>query len=115
MGQLTIENHEKPFVYSAITCGSTIGNADKMLAKQLKEKDLHLSTVFSIIMPSNYVMMFDVKDEEVLNSTLQDADKQIDNMVKLLKDHTKGDFSNHGYLAPLTPIAYKLYGIYRKG
>ncbi len=64
ISQLTIENSKKPFIYTVITCGSSIGHADKMLANLLKGKDLQLSSVFSIEMPSNYVMIYDTKDKE---------------------------------------------------
>jgi NAD-dependent dihydropyrimidine dehydrogenase PreA subunit len=114
ISQLTIENNDKPFVYTVITCGSSIGNAGKMLAKQLKQRDIQLNSIFSIEMPSNYVMMFDVNDKQKQDSSLKSAENEIDDIVELLKDNKKGDFSNHGHLAPLTPIAYMLYGIYRK-
>lgn len=114
ISQLTIENSEKPFIYTVITCGSSIGHSDKMLANLLQQKDLKLNSVFSIEMPSNYVMLYDTPDKEMQNSTLKSADKQIEKIIKLLDVNKLGDFSNHGYIAILTPLTYKIYGFYRK-
>lgn len=112
--QLIIESDEKPFIYTVITCGGSLGNADKMLAKRLKQRNLQLNSAFSIQMPSNYVMMYDVPAREEQNLTLQSAEKQIDKIVGLLKVNEKGDFVSHrGYLAPMTPLLYRIYGIYR--
>ncbi len=114
ISQLTIESDATPFIYTVITCGGSIGNADKMLAKQLKQRNLQLNSAFSIKMPSNYVMMHDVPDKEKQNLTLGSAEKQIENIAGLLEVNKKGDFVFDRGLAILTPIAYKLYGIRRK-
>ena len=114
ISHLTIENPGKPFIYTVITCGSAIGNAGKMLSKLLKERGLQLDSVFSVKMPDNYVMMFTLADEKKQNLTLQSAEKEIKKIAEHLKANEKNDFSNRGHFAPLTPLAYKLYGIYRK-
>jgi NAD-dependent dihydropyrimidine dehydrogenase PreA subunit len=113
ISQLTLENYEKPFVYTVITCGSSIGHADKMLANLLKQRNLQLNSTYSIEMPDNYVMMFDVPDKEKQALTLRNAEKQIKTVIDDLKANKKGDFAKHGFIAPLTPIIYKIYGIYR--
>jgi len=113
--KLKIESSANPFVYTVITCGGSPGNADKMLAKRLKQRNLQLNSAFSIEMPSNYVVMYDVPNKEEQDLTLQEAEKQIEKIAELLKVNKKGNFvSNRGYIAPLTPLLYKIYGIYRK-
>ena len=114
IAKLTIESDAKPFVYTVITYGGSIGNADKMLGKKLKGRNIQLNSAFSIKMPSNYIMMYDVSDKEKQNLTLRSAEKQIEKIVGLLEINKKGDFSNHGYLAILTPLLYRIYGIRRK-
>ena len=115
MDRLTIESDGSPFVYTVITCGGSIGHADKMIADRLKQKNLQLNSAFSIKMPSNYVIMYDVPDKEKQNLTLQDAEKQIEKIVESLEVNKKGNFvSNRGYFALLSSLAYRLYGTYRK-
>ena len=115
MDRLAIESDADPFIYTVITCGGSIGKADKMIEDKLKQKNLHLNSSFSIKMPSNYVIMYDVPDKEKQDLTLRDAEKQIEKIVGFLEVNKKGNFvSNRGYFALLSPIAYKLYGTYRK-
>lgn len=111
---LTIESDSKPFIYSIITCGASIGNADKMLEKKLKQKDIQLDSSFSVTMPSNYVIMYDVPHIEKQKSTLQNADSEIEEIIRLLEDNKKGNFSNHGLISIISPIVYPIYGFYRK-
>ena len=114
ISHLTIETPEKPFIYPVITCGSAIGNAGKMLSDLLKGRSLHLNSTFSVKMPDNYVMMFTLADEKKQSLKLQSAEKEIREIFEHLKTNEKGDFSSQGHFAPLTPLAYKLYGVYRK-
>jgi len=113
IGQLIIENDAKPFIYTVITCAGGIGNADKILVKQLKQRNIQLNSAFSVKMPRNYVMMYDVGNEKQ-NLTLQDAEKQIEKIAGLLKADKKGNFVSDRRLAILTPLLYKFYEIRRK-
>jgi len=112
--QLVVESSAKPFVYTVVTYGGTMGNADKMLGKQLKQRNLQLNSAFSIKMPSNYVMMYDAPDKEKQNLTLQSAEKQIEKIAGLLASNKEGDFVSNRGPGILTPIVYKMYGIRRK-
>lgn len=112
--QLNIKSDSKPYIYSVITCGGSIGNADKMLKKLLEKKHLELNSSFSVLMPNNYTIMYDVPTKEEQNLVLQDAENEIENVAKLVDTKEKGNFAFHGYLFPFTPILYPIYGIYRK-
>lgn len=112
--QLTIKSDSKPFTYSVITCGGSIGNADKMLKKLLEKRNLELDSSFSVLMPSNYTIMYDVPTTEEQKLVLQDAEKEIEKISKRLDAGEKGNFAFHGYLFLFTPILYPIYGIYRK-
>ena len=114
IGQLIIESSANPFIYTVITCGGSIGSADKMLANLLKQNNLELNSAFSVEMPSNYVIMYDVPDNEKQNITLDSAEKQIEKIVEFLESDKKGDFVSNRGLSILTPLAYRIYGIYRK-
>lgn len=112
--QLVIKSDLKPFIYSVITCGGSIGNADKMLKKLLEKKNHQLCSSFSVIMPSNYTMMYNVPTKEKQNLVLLDAEKEIKKIIETLKTNKKGNFAFHGYLFLFTPIFYPIYGLYRK-
>ena len=115
--ELEIESSAKPFVYAVVTCGGTSGNADKMLGNLLKQRNLQLNSVFSIKMPGNYVMWYDVSDNEKQNLTLQEAEEEIKKIAGLLKANKEGDFVSNrgpGILGVLTYPSYKMSGICRK-
>lgn len=114
MDKLSIESDTDPFAYTVITCGGSIGKADKMIADKLKQKNLHLNSAFSIKMPSNYVIMYDVSSNEEQDLTLRSAESQIDEIIKILEVNKEVNSSDHGPLAPISPLLYRLYGFYRK-
>ena len=87
-----------------------------MLGSLLKQRNLQLNSAFSIKMPGNHVMWFNVPDKKKkLDLTLHRAEEQIVKIAGLLEINKKGNFvSNRGYFAPLTPLSYKMSGIFRK-
>ncbi|MGL4669640.1 MAG: EFR1 family ferrodoxin [Methanobacteriaceae archaeon] len=114
INQIMLEIDENPFVYTVITCGGNIGNADKDVSNLLKLKNLQLDASYSINMPGNYVMMYDVPNKEDMDSALLLAEKDIAKLVENIKINKKGDFAKHGPIAAFSFIAKKAYGIFRK-
>lgn len=112
--KITLKSDSKPFIYSLITCGGSIGSADKMLRKLLENTNHELSSSFSVLMPSNYTIMYDVPTKEDQKLVLQEAEKEIEEIKNHLELGEKGNFAFHGYLFPFTSILYPIYGIYRK-
>ena len=111
--KLTIESSLDTFIYTVITCAGSIGNADKTLEKLLGKKNLELKSSFSVTMPNNYNIMSDLPDKEQQNLILQNAEKEIEKIAKLIKTNTTGNFAKHGHFSIFTPIVYRIYGIYR--
>ncbi|MEA4956597.1 NAD(P)H-quinone oxidoreductase subunit I, chloroplastic [bioreactor metagenome] len=114
INKLNLETEETPFIYTIITCGSGIGNADKSLAKLLKSKNLELSSSYSIEMPSNYIMIYDPANKEDSKITINAANKSLKKIIDEIKNRKKGYFVKHGISAIVTPIAYRFYGMFRK-
>ena len=110
---LNLKSQEKPFVYTVITCAGSIGNADKTLGKMFEEKNLELNSSFTVTMPNNYNIMSNLPDEQKQSIILQNAEKEIDEIVKALNEKTEGNFAKHDYFSLFTPIVYPLYGFYR--
>lgn len=115
--QLIVESSAKPYVYAVLTCGGTIANADKMLGNLLKQRNLQLNSTFTVRMPGNYVMWYDVSDKEKQNLTLRTAEEEIKKIIGLIKDNKNGDFvSRRGpsITGILTPPSYNMSGFFRK-
>ena len=50
--------------YFVMTCGDDIGNAAAYIELLCKEKGLHFKGVLPVVMPENYIAMFDAPDEK---------------------------------------------------
>ena len=50
--------------YFVMTCGDDIGNAAAYIEPLCKEKGLYFKGVLPVVMPENYIAMFDVPDEK---------------------------------------------------
>ena len=59
--------------YFVLTCGSEIGNAGKYLAAFCEEIGLHYCGVLQVVMPENYIAMFNAPDEEEARSIVAKA------------------------------------------
>jgi ferredoxin len=112
--QLKLETDETPFIYTVITCGSKARNADKYLAKLLKSKNLSLNSSYSVKMPSNYILLYDTPNKEEIHSTLNIAEKQIEKVLKDIKNNKEGYLTNRGFATRLSFIIYTMYGAFRK-
>ena len=64
-------------VYFVLTCGSDIGNADKYLRKLCAYKELEYMGVQEVIMPENYIAMFDIPSVELSEEIIDNAEPSI--------------------------------------
>ena len=51
-------------IYFVMTCGGSIGNAEKYLKKLCKKKEMNYSGCLEIVMPENYVALFTTPTKE---------------------------------------------------
>ena len=93
------ERLDATFVYAVITCGSSIGNADKMLAKKLAKKGIKLNAIYSLKMVDNYVTGFDIVSEEKQAKIMEKCDTELRRICADLlnrRDHQHPDKSAAG-------------------
>lgn len=76
-------------VWSVMTCGDEVAMAPEMLIKKLKKNDIAINSIWSVIMPNNYVLLpgFDVDSKEVEASKLKNAPARIKEIAKGIKEH----------------------------
>lgn len=77
INKLSIEKPEKHYTYSIFTCGDTIGNTVEVLNKALQKKGFHLDSGFTLIMPNNYIVMWDVDTKEKAKMRLEKAREEL--------------------------------------
>ena len=73
------------YFFSVCTCGEVAGCCMKRIETALRKKNIALDSAFSIIMPSNYVVEFDVDSELVQAEKLREAEKKVENIVASIK------------------------------
>lgn len=85
--------------YFVMTCGGDIGNAPEHNAKLCDEAGFHYMGTLEVVMPENYIAMFDVPDEEESDKIVSEAlpllEKGIEEIAqgKFLRDK-KATFSD---------------------
>ncbi|MDP4087852.1 MAG: EFR1 family ferrodoxin [Bacillota bacterium] len=84
--KLSLKNYKNNYIFTAATCGGNIGNTIKVMADGLKKKNLKLQSGFSVVMPSNYMVMGNVEPKEIAEKKLIGADERIKSICRIIDD-----------------------------
>ena len=74
---LDISCSANTYVYAVITCGGSIGNAGGVLRRKLHEKHIPLTAIYTVKMPDNYILMYDLPDDGTRDALIEDAKKEL--------------------------------------
>ena len=83
MGEIT-------YVYSIITCGGQEGHATSIISKALSQQGLSLNCAFTLPMPSNYILGYDVESQDQQTRKLEAADQLLVEIGDLVSQGKKG-------------------------
>lgn len=83
----------KPYIFSVCTCGDEEGKSTQTLQKSLGKKGLALDSAYTILMPNNYILGFDVDSKDVENEKLQKSEQILININEVLKNRQRGIFN----------------------
>lgn len=72
--------------YFLMTCGGGIGNAEKYLKKLCSAKDLNFMGCAEIVMPENYIAMYDCPDEKESERIVETADKLVMKIIPKIQN-----------------------------
>ena len=64
-------------IYFILTCGSSMGNAEKYLKALCREKGLNYRGCTEIVMPENYIAMFEAPDREKAERIIGAAERSV--------------------------------------
>ncbi len=79
----------KPYVFSLATCGDEEGKTTEILEKVLLQSGITLDSAFTVRMPNNYIIGFDVDSEAVEKKTLAAAEKSLEEIDLVLSARKK--------------------------
>ena len=74
-------------VYFVLTCGSDMGNAEKYLKKLCAELGLNYKGAAPVVMPENYIAMFDAPDAEEESVIMKKADRALSRIARRIKNN----------------------------
>lgn len=74
-------------IYFLMTCGGSIGNAGKYLAKLCKKKALNYRGCIGITMPENYIALFSTPTQENALQIIDQAEPVIDQAIAFIKNN----------------------------
>ena len=77
---LELENFNNNYVCMICTCGDEVAKSPEMFIKTLSKKNINVNSIFSVIMPNNYVLLpgFSVDSKDVEQTKLQNAPQRIE-------------------------------------
>jgi ferredoxin len=90
--RVKFNNYNNNYIFAAATCGDNVGNTMKVLNKHLKGKGMGLNSGFSIRMPNNYIIGYDVDPKELEKEKLLKAEKTIKDISELIMERRDGIF-----------------------
>ena len=70
-----------------MTCGSEIGNAEKYNKQLCNKKGFTYMGTAGVVMPENYIAMFDSPTEDEIEEIFTKTDKEIEKMANLIKEN----------------------------
>lgn len=82
----------KPYVFYVSTCGDEEGNTCDVIQKKLSKKGLNLSSAFTLAMPGNYMVGFNIESNEIIADKLEKSKETLKQINTLLKERQKGVF-----------------------
>ncbi|MGN1202438.1 MAG: EFR1 family ferrodoxin [Eubacterium sp.] len=83
----TIKQNGRHKAYFIMTCGGEIGNAEKYLRALCEKINIEFLGCAGIIMPENYIAMFDAPDEKEAIKIIEKAQPRINKIAQLIKDN----------------------------
>ena len=78
-----------PYVFSVSTCGAEEGATTAILEKALAARGLTLSSAFTVLMPNNYIISYDVDAKEVEKKVLEEAEEKLGRINKVISKRAK--------------------------
>lgn len=72
-------------IYFVLTCGGSVGNAEKYARRLCRDAGLRFQGLAEVVMPENYVALYDVPDEAECRRLIERAGERLDGLAALVK------------------------------
>lgn len=92
INNLVITNRNEHYTYSVCTCGDHAGLTMNVLSANLQKREIKLNSGFSVFMPNNYVIDYDLDSKELENKKLVQANQRVEDISNLISNKTENIF-----------------------
>ena len=101
-------------IYFVMTCGGNIGNAGRYLKKLTDAKGLNYAGCAQIIMPENYIAMFNAPQKEQARSIVEQAEPAFQKVLAQLKagqefPPPRDNLYDRFMSGPVNPVFYRFF------
>lgn len=107
--RLVLDGYSNQYVYAVTTYGLSAGNTLEDLSKLLNKKNISLKGKFGVKMVDNYVVGYDLVDEEKQKTILDEAEIEISGIITMITDRANEEQIQKGLLGWVTSIAHNFY------
>ena len=87
--KMQLKGYKNNYLFTVITCGGTIEGAGGQLKKLIRGKGYTLNFVQPLLMPDNYVLMYNVPSKEKTEAILNKGEKQLKGIIARIKAKEK--------------------------
>lgn len=101
-------SHKPDYLFFIATYGTTPGQTGRFADNILAPKGLPLSAKFSVKMLDTWTPIFDLSNKEKVQRINDNAELEIDSIIKQIKNFTVGDFMKNKLPYPLAKIGYNI-------
>ena len=114
--KVKLEGAEGKYIYLVLTCGGFTCNAGGMFARCMAKRGYKLSVQYGILMPDNYVLLYNLKSDDEIKSMLANADKELTDIAQDIQNRKTGDRIQIKGVFPkaATALMYPFYDRSRK-
>lgn len=72
-------------IFFVLTCGGSVGNAGKYLEKLCRSKNMNFRGLAAVIMPENYIAMFETVSQKEALEIIESSENKIDEIIGKLR------------------------------
>lgn len=101
-------SYKPDYIYFIATYGTTPGQTGRFADDILASKGLSFSAKFSVKMPDTWTPIFDLSNKEKVQCTNDNAEREIDHIIKQIKHFAGGDFMKNKLPYPIAKIGHNL-------
>jgi len=91
-----------------MTCGGTIGGADRYFSKLLKKKGFRIIKIYELVMETNYIILHTVDEIEIQQFKLKRAEETLGNIIESIKNQGES-YHSSSWMGCKSKIIYQLY------